>query len=164
MTAPEGDPSPSPPPVGRVVFLGVLLCIPPFFIAAALVLPQYRDMQLRSHRVEAPEHLAAIRRGVLEAAESSSSALSLPRCPPELPLGAATSWTPACLEAYSVVGFHPQGGATWCSYVVDASTGKDGALGFRAVAKCDLDGDRHPAVFEATREAPPRMLSDPRMF
>jgi hypothetical protein len=151
-------PPPPPPPLSRVLFLAGLLMIPPFGVAAAIVVPQYRAMQVRAHREDVPQRLDLLRRGVLEAFAQEGAYPSLPRCPGDLKLRTPTPWGDECLSAYKKIGFRPPNEGTWCAYVVE------GGETFRAIARCDLDGDRHPAVFEATQDGPAIRTSGPTEY
>ncbi len=110
-----------------------------------------------------PERLEALRQEVRFAQFRADILPDLQTCPPSPPSGDRAAWSGACTQPFSELGWTPADGGVACSYEVtfDLRPGADRKRGFVAVARCDLDGDGVEAVFEATREQPPRRITAP---
>lgn len=135
--------------------VGLLLVLPPFGIAAVIVIPQLKRQAMAASLVETQARVLELRDALVQAGPRA-----LPLCPAgDLREGEPTPWEPSCAEAYAAIGWAPPSTGTFCRYVVEP-----GDAGHLTIARCDLDGDRHFAVVQAGEKGEPTWVSPPGDF
>jgi Tfp pilus assembly protein PilE len=135
--------------IAAVVMLGSVLAIG---ILAAIVVPNFFAMQMRSKQAEAPRQVEEIR-----AAQEAFHAVhggyaSLAACP-ENPGGDLRPWEGPCTEAWAALDWVPSGELR-CTYSVEANPDD-----FIVLGRCDIDGDGEESQWSASRDNPATMDS-----
>lgn len=132
--------------IGCFVMVGVI------GVLAAIAIPNFLAMQLRSKRAEAPITIDALR--TVEKAYHAEFGVFFegPACPEGTPGRERRPWVGDCTAAYEAAGWAPDADLR-CSYVIlsDSSSEDPAEHEFTVQAVCDVDGDDTPAVYEGTR-------------
>lgn len=128
-------------------------------VLALIVVPLVWSMARRSRREEVAENVEAIRQRELDNMRTFSEYLAAdaaPR-PPHTVNGDAVPWVPT--PGFERLGWAPSESEVRGSYSVTVANGD-----FVVRGSCDVDGDGHRAIYEATSTRPAALTTDASVY
>lgn len=146
--------------VGRTeILVGLALLA----VLVLITVPVGWSMARRARRAEVAENVEAIRQRELENMRTFSEYLAAdaaPR-PPHTVNGDAVPWVPS--PGFERLGWAPSDTDVRGSYSVTITQGA-GGRDFLVRGSCDVDGDGHRAIYEATAAQPAALTTDASVY
>jgi len=136
----------------RWVLAVVVLVLVGTFAKNAFV--RFKNMAVYAKRSEGMEMLEQIHLSELDYFEKHGAFVAVGPTPQRAPGRSQTDFESEHMDGWKRLGWQPQSKVR-CQYEVTVST----PANFRAVARCDVDGDGELSVFVSAREHPPKRVS-----
>ncbi len=134
-----------------LVGLGLMVLVGMFVWKA---LPRFINMAQYAKRAEGIRLLREIQKAQIDHFAAHGEYVAVGATPQQSPGKRQIPFESEHMEGWKRLGWQPES-MVRCQYEVTVPTPKN----FRAVARCDVDGDGEPSIFVGSAEHPPKMTT-----